>query len=302
MTDEGAPGHLLCLGAGYTASFVADHLRPKGWAVSKTTRSPDRATDHSQIYWDDETSLSKANLTQITDILVSTPPQTDKCPALTALISARPAIPALRSVIYYSSTGVCGDHDGAWIDETTQPCSRLARGKNRIIAENAWQAFGAQEHLPVTIVRLSGIYGPGRNALETLLRQGKNARRIYKKDHVFNRIHVEDIAHITGAIFLRTARNNPLPHALYNLADDEPAAAQEVIDHAAFLLGVPSPPLIPIAKANLTPMARSFYAENKKIRNTRVKNDLNLTLGYPTYRAGLKALLPTINNFEEPSK
>jgi nucleoside-diphosphate-sugar epimerase len=185
---------------------------------------------------------------------------------------------------YLSTNGVYGDHRGAEVDEGSPLLATSPRGRARIAAENAWRAFAGEQGHRLVIFRLPGIYGPGRSAIDQV-RTGR-AQRIYKEGQVFSRMHVEDIAAAVDASLHR-----PEAGALFNLADDEPAPPQDVIDYACRLLGVPSPPLIPIEEAQLSEMARSFYADNKRVSNALMKRALGLILLYPTYREGLSAIL-----------
>lgn len=179
--------------------------------------------------------------------------------------------------------GVYGDRQGAWVDETSEPQPSSERGRRRLAAEDAWRAFGARSGKHVQVFRLAGIYGPGRSAIDNL--RAGTAKRIVKPGQVFNRIHVEDIAAVLEAA---TERNEG--HAIYNVADDEPAPPQDVVAYAAQLLGATPPPEIPFRDAGLSAMARSFYAENKRVSNERMKAGLGITLRYPTYREGLEAI------------
>ena len=185
---------------------------------------------------------------------------------------------------YLSTTGVYGNHDGGWVDEDTPLTPSTRRGKLRVATEAAWQALAAEAGLPLHIFRLAGIYGPGRGPFAKV-RDG-TARRIIKAGQVFSRIHVDDIAQVLAASI-----NRPNPGAIYNLCDDDPAPPQDVIARAAELLGLPVPPAVDFDTAEMTPMARSFYAESKRVRNDRIKDALEVTLIYPDYRAGLQALL-----------
>ncbi len=181
---------------------------------------------------------------------------------------------------YLSTTGVYGDHEGEWVDETAPLTPATKRGRARVAAEAGWQALG----LPLHIFRLAGIYGPGRGPFAKV-RNG-TARRIIKDGQVFSRIHVDDIAQV-----LLASIRQPNPGAVYNVCDDDPAPPQDVIAHAATLLGLPLPPAIKFEDADLTPMARSFYAESKKVQNDRIKSELGVRLLYPSYRDGLPALM-----------
>jgi nucleoside-diphosphate-sugar epimerase len=185
----------------------------------------------------------------------------------------------LQWVGYLSTTAVYGHHNGDWVEETTPLAPTTARGAARVQAEADWTALG----LPLHIFRLAGIYGPGRGPFEKV-RDG-SARRIHKAGQVFSRIHVDDIAHVLHAALLR-------PHpGIYNVCDDDPASPEDILGLAAELLGLPPPPIVPYEQADMTPMARSFYAENKRVRNDRIKTVLGVKLDYPTYREGLAAIL-----------
>ena len=189
--------------------------------------------------------------------------------------------PAPQALVYGSTTGVYGDHAGGWVDEATPLSPSTRRGQMRVEAEAAWRVIPG---LPLHIFRLAGIYGPGRGPFEKV-RQG-TARRIVKPGQVFSRIHVEDIAQVLEASIKR-----PNPGAVYNLCDDDPAPPQDVIGHAAELLGLPLPEEVAFDEAEMTPMARSFYAESKRVSNGRIKEELGIDLIYPDYRSGLQALL-----------
>jgi nucleoside-diphosphate-sugar epimerase len=188
-----------------------------------------------------------------------------------------------KSIVYLSTVGVYGDRDGAWVDETSECHPVSKRSKERAAAEDAWRAFSEETGVPVAIIRLAGIYGPGRGPFEKI-RRG-TARRIVKSGQVFNRIHVDDIAQIVEAAFERRA------NGIFNGTDDEPAPPQDALAYAAELLHVPAPRELAYEDANLTPMARSFYGESKRVRNDKIKHEFGVRLAYPTYREGLKAIL-----------
>ncbi|MFN3647149.1 MAG: SDR family oxidoreductase [Gemmobacter sp.] len=273
---------LLSLGHGYCAQALARLLVPQGWQVIGTTRDPARARAFAAqgvepLTWPVE-SLAPA-LARATHVLQSMAPDAAGDPVLARhaaeLAEARP-----EWVGYLSTTGVYGDHQGGWVDETTPLTPTTARGRARVEAERAWQALG----LPLHIFRLAGIYGPGRGPFEKL-RNG-TARRIVKPGQVFSRIHVADIAQVLAASI-----RHPDPGAIYNVCDDDPAPPEDVLSHAAALLGLPPPPEEPWETAEMTPMARSFYAESKRVRNDRIKRDLGIRLQFPDYRSGLRALL-----------
>jgi nucleoside-diphosphate-sugar epimerase len=278
---------LVTLGHGYSARALAASLGP-GWRVVGTTRSAEKADalrrdGVAPVLWDDAVAVGEA-IDAATHLLVSLAPDAEGCPALGA---HREAIKAARRLVwvgYLSTTGVYGDRDGAWVDERAPLAPVNARSRWRVEAEEAWLALGRERPVAVQVFRLAGIYGPGRSALDRL-REGR-AQRIVKAGQVFSRIHVEDIAQV-----LRASMASPNPGAVYNVADDEPAPPQDVIAYAADLLGLTPPPEIPFEAADLSPMARSFYAESKRVANARIKEELGVRLRYPDYRAGLAAIL-----------
>lgn len=276
---------LLSFGHGYSARALATQLIPQGWRVIGTTRSEDKLDDIARtgvdpLLWPG-TDL-RPLLQEVQHVLVSAGPGPEGDPVLAALGPDIAAIaPRLRWLGYLSTTGVYGDHQGDWVDEQTPLTPTTRRGQARVTAEAAWQAI---PELPLHIFRLAGIYGPGRGPFAKV-RQG-TARRIIKRGQVFSRIHVEDIAQ---ALALSISR--PDPGAVYNLCDDDPAPPQDVIGYAADLLGLPLPPAEDFEMADMTPMARSFYAESKKVRNDHAKRALGWDPYYPDYRSGLAALL-----------
>lgn len=275
---------LLSFGHGYTARALARLLLPRGWRIIGTSRSQEGVArlEDSGIeprLWPGSDPLRA--LDEATHVLTSVAPGAEGDPVLNAL---GPAIAARRGrfdwVGYLSTTGVYGDHDGGWVDEETQLRPATTRGQHRVAAEAAWQ----QLDLPIHIFRLAGIYGPGRGPFAKV-RNG-TARRIIKPGQVFSRIHVDDIAQV-----LTASIDRPNPGRAYNVCDNDPAPPQDVIAHAAELLGLPVPPAEDFDSAELSPMARSFYAESKKVRNDRIKDELGVDLLYPDYRSGLSALL-----------
>lgn len=278
-------GTLLSLGHGYSARALSALLLADGWTVLGTIRNPDKApalqkAGVTPVPWEPE--ALHAALAQATHVLVSPAPDDRGDPSLRVLRDAFIARAAdLHWVGYLSTTGVYGDHHGAWVDESTPLTPSSKRGEARVAAEAEW---GAIPLLPLHVFRLAGIYGPGRGPFEKV-RQG-TARRIVKPGQVFSRIHVEDIAQVLHASIQR-----PNPGAAYNLCDDDPAPPQDVIAYAAELLGVDLPPEVAFDKAEMSPMARSFYSESKRVSNARIKEELGVELRYPDYRAGLTALL-----------
>jgi len=274
---------LLSLGHGYSAQALARRLLPEGWRIIATTRHAEQAetlaaTGVEPLVWPG-TDLP---FDQATHLLTSVAPDAAGDPVLNALgPQIAEAAPHLEWAGYLSTVGVYGDHGGAWVDEDTPLTPATKRGEMRVAAERVWQAIPG---LPLHIFRLAGIYGPGRGPFEKV-RDG-TARRILKPGQVFSRIHVEDIAQVLAASIAQ-----PNPGRVYNVCDDDPAPPEDVLSHAAALLGLPEPPGIPFDEAEMSPMARSFYAENKRVRNDRIKRELGVTLCYPDYRAGLAALL-----------
>lgn len=279
-------GTLLSIGHGYVAQALAQAL-PEGWRIIATTRSADKAralaeTGVEALVWPGA-DLAPA-LEHATHVLSSVAPTEAGDPVLARLGPSLAQARQARWVGYLSTTGVYGDHGGDWVDEDTPLAPGTQRGLARVRAEAGWQALD----LPLHLFRLSGIYGPGRSAFDRL-RDG-TAQRIVKPGQVFSRIHVDDIAQALAASMAR-----PMPGAIWNLGDDLPAPPQDVIAHAAQLLGIDPPPEVPFDEADLSPMARSFYSESKKLCNARVKRDLRLTLRHPDYRAGLAAILAAEN-------
>jgi nucleoside-diphosphate-sugar epimerase len=218
--------------------------------------------------------------------LVSVPPAAEGCPVLARFAAAIARAPRLARILYLSTIGIYGDHGGNWIDEKTLPRPVNERSRERLAAEQAWQAFAATTGKGLHILRLAGIYGPGQNALVNL--KNGTARRIVKPGQIFNRIHVEDIARAAVA-----ARACDLKSGVWNVTDDEPAPAQDVVAYAADLLGIEPPPEIPFETANLSPIARSFYGESKRVSNAAMKRDLGVMLAFPNYREGLRYLFET---------
>ena len=279
------PRHLLCLGFGFSASTLAAQLDRRQWTITGTSRSDEgvaeiEALGFQAIRYDKLESLPG----DVTHLLSSVPPDEAGDPVLRSF-GAELAAKAkqFQWVGYLSTTGVYGDHSGAWVDEDTPLTPNTQRGHRRVAAEAGWQQLHEQAGLPLHVFRLAGIYGPGRNALESL-KVGK-AQRIIREGQIFSRIHVDDIAGI-----LRASIDLPNPGRVYNVADDDPAPPQDVIAYGAELLGMAIPPAIAFADAQLSPMARSFYADSKRVRNNRVKTELDYRFKYPDYRVGLQSL------------
>ena len=276
---------LLSFGHGYSARALSRILLAQDWRVIGTTRNEDKAVGMMNDgieprIWPGADMAPALN--GATHLLISAAPDDAGDPVLAALhdeIAARAG--QFEWVGYLSTTGVYGDHGGDWVDETTPLTPSTKRGIARVQAESAWATI---PDLPLHIFRLAGIYGPGRGPFAKV--RAGTARRIIKADQVFSRTHVADIARVLAASI-----RNPNPGAAYNVCDNDPAAPQDVIGYAADLLGLPLPPAEDFETAEMSPMARSFYAESKKVRNDRIKNELGVELLYPDYRSGLKALL-----------
>jgi len=285
-------GTLFCFGFGFTAQTLARALRGRGWRVAGTTRHADKVTEIEKagaepvIFTGDAPMAveGRALLKGASHILLSIPPSEDGDLVLRHHGTDIARMAGLRWLGYLSTTGIYGDHGGAWVDEETPPNPTTERGERRLAAERGWRGLADAHDLPLHIFRLAGIYGPGRNALESL-KAGK-AKRIVKEGQVFSRIHVDDIVNVLLASMAR-----PNPGRVYNVCDDEAAPPQDVVAHAAALLGIDPPPEIPFEGADLSPMARSFYRDNKRVRNARIKTELGITLAYPTHREGLKSLV-----------
>lgn len=280
-------GHLFSYGHGYSAAALADLLRPLGWDMTGTTRNPEKADALRQSGMiariTPQDSLS-ADLATATHLLVSAAPNDTGDPFLHAHLPDLEAAQNLEWVGYLSTTGVYGDHGGGWVDETSPLTPATARGKARVAAEAQWRDVAEKLGLNLKIFRLAGIYGPGRGPFAKV-RNG-TARRIIKANQVFSRIHVEDIAQV-----LLASINQPQSSQIFNVCDNAAAPPEDVIAYAAELLGMPLPPKQDFETAQMTPMARSFYAESKKVANGRIKSELNVKLAYPDYKSGLKALL-----------
>jgi len=281
---------LFCFGLGYSALGLVRRLRPKGWVIAGTCRDDDRraelAREGVEAYlFDGPFADIAAALADTSHLLSSVPPDAAGDPVIARYGSTIAAIGgSLTWMGYLSTTGVYGDRAGDWVDETSPLRPSGERGRRRCEAEAAWLGLWRQHGVPVHLFRLAAIYGPGRSALDQV-RSGA-ARRIDKPGQIFSRIHVEDIATVLEASMAR-----PRPGTVYNVCDDMPAAPQTVIAFACALLGVEPPPLVPFDQADLSPMARSFYDDNKRVDNARMKRELGVRLRYPDYKAGLRALM-----------
>lgn len=288
-TPPSGARRLLCIGFGYTARRLARRMAGQGWSITGTVRAREaaaalRGPGLETLVFDRTRPLGPEILAGFSHVLVSVPPDDDGDPVLEAMGSALAAVPSFTWIGYLSTTGVYGDTKGAWVDELTPPAPTQARSVRRLQAEDGWLDLAHGHGLPVEVFRLAGIYGPGRSAFDSL-RAGR-AHRIVKPGHVVCRIHVDDIAAV-----LEAAMRQPARGTIYNVADDEPAPPQDVITEAARLLGVPAPPECTLEAADLSPMARSFYADTRRVWNGRLKARLGVRLAHPTYREGLRAIL-----------
>lgn len=285
--------HLFCFGFGYSANAVAALLNREGWRVSGTCRGADKAArlqamGYTIHLFDRGRPLADpaSALDGVTDVLSSIPPDAEGDPVLDQHAAAFHAASRLRWIGYLSTTGVYGDTRGEIVDERSPLRPTSERSRRRVAAERQWLALHRTLGLPVHVFRLAGIYGPGRSTLDSV-REGE-ARRIVKPGHLFSRIHVDDIATVVRASMAR-----PNPGSIYNVCDDTPAAQSDVVAFACDLLGVAPPALVTYEDAipQLSPMARSFWQDNRRVTNAHMKRDLGVQLQYPDYRAGLSALL-----------
>ncbi len=293
--------HLFCFGFGYCCEYLAPVLMHNGgWSVSGTTRDEEkftnlRAQGVRAHFMDKDLPLHDAlyTLKDVTHILISTPPGEAGDPSFNLHADDVAKLQHLEWVGYLSTTGAYGDRGGAWVDETMSARPTTKRGSRRLKAEEQWLSLLQSAGVPVHIFRLAGIYGPGRSAIDSV-RMGV-ARRIDKSGHAFSRIHVEDIIQVLVQSIM-----NPKAGEIYNVCDDFPAPSHEVIDYACQLLGVQSPPLLDFDKVDLAPITRSFYTDNKRIKNDKIKNDLGVCLKYTDYKLGLKACLGSDYKASDP--
>lgn len=270
---------LLIFGYGYTAKALAATLDASKWHITGTSRQGTK----DAVQWPG-TDINDA-ISQATHLLISIAPSQAGDPVLNALREQIiTAAPKLEWVGYLSTTGVYGDYGGDWVDENSELRPATRRGELRVSAEKAWQDLAQLAGLPLHIFRLAGIYGPGRGPF-TKIKQG-TARRIIKPGQVFSRIHVEDISQV-----LRASMAQPNAGRIYNVCDDLAAPPEDVLGFAAQLLNLPIPIEEDFATAEMSAMAKSFYAESKRVSNSRIKSELGITLKYPTYVEGLQDLL-----------
>ncbi len=282
---------LVCFGFGYSAKHFVRMFETKFTGIVGTVRDPERAAALSTkslkgVVFDGKSATPELRgaIVEAKAVLISVPPDENGDPVLRLLGDQLNRAGKLQSIVYLSTIGVYGDCDGAWVDEDTPPKPGAARSRERLAAERAWQEFGERRGVPVAILRLAGIYGPGQNALVQIA--SGRARRIVKPGQIFNRIHVGDIAQAIDAAFERRASG------LFNVADDEPTPPGDPIVFAAQLMGVAPPPEVAFDSAapSMSPMALSFWQECRRVHNDKLKRVLGVSLLYPTYREGLRAL------------
>ena len=287
---------LFAFGLGYSAQELGRRLSTQGWTIAGTARGEEKVGQltaggfEAAQFSDDRSNGGVTQLLENTTHLVhSIPPGSNGDHVLTHYRDELAGLGTLRWVGYLSTVGVYGDQQGQWVSEDTVPKPNSARTEARLIAEKAWLDFGKQIGVPVHIFRLAGIYGPGRSVFDKIA--DGTARRINKDGQVFSRIHLEDIATVLEASIAQ-----PRAGAIYNVADDEPAAPGDVVAYAAEMIGVEPPPEIDFEDANLSPMARTFYQGSRKIGNALIKSELGVVLRYPTFREGLASLKRAANS------
>lgn len=268
--------NLFCFGFGYVAQRLTGYL--KEWTVEGTSRQ-----NPNHLLFTGQAPLDEAILKNYNSFLISIPPTENGDIVLQQhkdfFLRHKDQI---HWIGYLSATSVYGDHQGNWVDEKSPTHPSSTSGRNRLLAEQQWLDLYKKAGLPIHIMRLSGIYGPERNVLTAIMRG--NAPIIYKKDHVFSRIHVDDICQV-----LHSSLTTPNPGSIYNLADDEPASSADVMIYGYGLLNKTPPALIPFDQAQLSPMALDFYSDHKRINNSKIKEELGIILHYPHYRDGLKS-------------
>lgn len=291
MAASATAPRLFCFGLGYSALALGQAVRAEGWRVAGTCRSEDKRRRLAELgieayLFDRKRPLADPGraLAGTTHLLSSVPPDEAGDPVLDRHLPDITALATLKWVGYLSTTAVYGDHRGGWVDEETPLAPSGERGRRRKAAEARWLNLWQAQGLPAHVFRLAGIYGPGRSVLDAI--RAGTAKRIAKPGQVFSRIHVDDIVATVRASMAR-------PHGgrAYNVCDDRPVPPEEVVRFGCALLGVEPPPLVPLEEAKLTPTARSFYADNKRVRNDRIKEELGLRLKHPDYAAGLTAVL-----------
>lgn len=291
MTRRGGP-KLFCFGIGFSAKALIDHLPVADWSTGGTVRDLENAQQLvtkgiDATLWDggDLNDEAKHKLLAATHVLVSVPPGEAGDPVINAASEILKSSTNLNWLGYLSTTGVYGNTNGAFVDEKAPLNPSSARSERRVAAEAGWLDLYKNSKIPVHIFRLAGIYGPGRSVFNQI-RKGA-AKRINKLGHAFSRIHVDDIASILAASISR-----PNPGAIYNVCDNEPATPSEITEYACHLLEKDPPPIedFEVAKERMTPMGLSFWTDNRRVENTRIRKELGVKLKYPDYRSGLQAI------------
>ncbi len=293
MSDNSDRNKLFCFGFGYVCDYLAYSLKQTGnWDIAGTTRNNEkrrilRNNRKIEAYlFNNEQPLADPLyfLEDATHILVSTPPNDKGDPTFLIHGEDIAKLKNLKWIGYLSTIGVYGDRNGGWVDEDSEIRPNSKRGSRRAKSEQQWLSLHKEYNLPLHIFRLAGIYGPGRSALDTV--KTGAARRVDKPGHAFNRIHIDDLVNI-----LIASMKNPNPGNIYNIADDRATPSHEVIEYACNLLNVDVPPLLPYSEADLAPIARSFYKDNKRVHNDKIKKELGIKLLYPDYKSGLESCL-----------
>ena len=290
---------LFCFGFGYTAGYLYERLRPHGWQAMGTTTGVEKKkmlcdAGIKTFLFDHNHTISDpyAAFADVTHLLISVPPGPDGDLVFEAHGLDIAAMKNLEWIGYLSTTGVYGNQDGNWVDENTPTAPASRRGSLREKAEEQWRGLYYSANIPLHIFRLAGIYGPGRSAIDAV--RAGTARRIEKEGHVFNRIHVEDIVSTLVA-----SMNKPNPGSIYNLADDHPSSSCDVITFACTLLSIDPPPLVSFECTEMAPIVRSFYKDNKRVRNDKIKQELGVSLQYPDFQSGLQACLENEKNLPD---
>lgn len=289
MSDDSS--HLFCFGLGYSAGVFAQYCLGQGWGVSGTKRKLDGQAPSidgaiALFAFERNTPLKDLKaLDSVTHILVSIPPDELGCPVAGEFGDLTAKLPNLRWLGYLSTTGVYGNTDGKSVDETSPVNPSSNRSKFRVNAENAWLKLHQEKGVPAEIFRLAGIYGPGRSQLNRV--RAGNLNRINKPGHLFSRTHVDDISAV-----LQASIAQPQPGAIYNVCDDFPASPADVTAYVCELLEMEIPPLVSFddASKSMSAMGLSFWNDNRRVDNSRIKNDLGVQLAYPDYRQGLSAI------------
>lgn len=274
--------HLFCFGLGYVAKVISSELGPK-WKIS-SSHTGMRETKPNEYIFNDDVKFDFNSLKDITHILISIPPNDSGDPVFLSFLEQIKALPKLKWIGYFSATSVYGDHQGEWVNEETPTDNSSLLGRKRLMAEKQW----LKSSLPVNIIRLSAIYGPGRSAIETII--SRKAKRVFKENHFFSRIHVKDISRITCRIM-----EDPKIGEVYNIADDLPSAQHKVISYGCELLNIDPPEMVNVEEANLSEGMLRYYSVSKRVSNNKIKNTYNLDLLFPSYKEGLKDCIKNLD-------